>query len=268
MKSFSFDLTVSLIAGIFVCLIVLPVFALFTATSFGELVNQFRSPLVLSAIVISLETSLIVVLLALCLGIPVAYLLAMKNFKGKEILDTLVDLPISMPPLVAGLALLILLGGNSKFGSILSNYGIDLIFSKNGIIIAQLFVSTPFLIKSAREAFESINKNVINASMTLGASKFYTFKKVLLPLAKNGIYAGMVMTWARALGEFGATSMVAGCIPFKTETMTVAIYQNVMSGELSSSIAIALLLIVFSFTSLLIFKSRVKGERKLKWVSR
>ena len=263
MKGFSFDLAISLIAGIFVCLITLPIFALFTATSFGELAVQFRSPLVLSAVVISLETSLIVVFLALCLGIPVAYLLAMKDFKGKEVLDTLVDLPISMPPLVAGLALLILLGGNSKFGNMLRSCGIDLIFSKKGIIIAQLFVSTPFLIKSARESFESINKNVINASLTLGASKFDTFKKVLLPLAKNGIYAGMVMTWARALGEFGATSMVAGCIPFKTETMTVAIYQNAMSGELTSSIAIALLLIVFSFTLLLIFKSRVKRERQL-----
>jgi len=259
MKSFSFDLTVSLIAGIFVCLIVLPMLALFTTTSFGELVCQLKSPLVLSAVLISLETSLIVVFLALCLGIPVAYLLAMKDFKGKEILDTLVDLPISMPPLVAGLALLILLGGNSKFGGMLSSHGIDLIFSKKGIIIAQLFVSIPFLIKSARDAFESINKNIINASLTLGASKFYTFKTILLPLAKNGIYTGMIMTWARALGEFGATSMVAGCIPFKTETMTVAIYQNAMSGELASATAIALLLLVFSFTLLLVFKSRVRA---------
>ena len=261
MKSLSFDLAVSLIAGIFVCLIVLPILALFTTTSFGELVCQFRSPVVLSAILISLKTSLTVVFLALCLGIPVAYLMAMKNFKGKEILDTLVDLPISMPPLVAGLALLILLGGNSKLGNLLSSHGIDLIFSIKGIIIAQLFVSTPFLIKSAREAFESINKNVINASMTLGASKFYTFRKVMLPLAKNGIYTGMIMTWTRALGEFGATSMVAGCIPFKTETMTVAIYQNAMSGELPSATAIALLLLVFSFTLLLIFKSRVRGKK-------
>lgn len=260
MKGISFDIVVSLITGIFVCLIVLPMFALFTSISLGELANQFKSPYVLSSFLISLETSLAVVFLALCLGIPTAYLLGVKKFRGKEIIDTLIDLPICMPPLVAGLALLILLGGNSGFGNLLSNQGIDLIFSKKGIIIAQLFVSTPFLIKSAREAFESINQNVINASLTLGASKFYTFKKVLLPLAKNGIYAGMVMTWARALGEFGATSMVAGCVSFKTETMTVAIYQNAMSGEMDSSVAIALVLIVFSFTSLFIFKSRMRGQ--------
>lgn len=258
MKGPSFDFFISLIAGIFVCLVVLPMMALFTTTSVVELVEQFRSSEVLSAIVISFETSLIVVLLACCLGIPVAYLLAMKDFKGKAILDTLVDLPISIPPMVAGLALLILLGGNSRLGGILSNKGIELIFSKKGIIIAQLFVSTPFLIKSAREALASIDKNITNASLVLGASTFYTFRKVMLPLAKNGIYAGMVMTWARALGEFGATSMVAGCIPFKTETMTIAIYQNAMSGELTASLAVALLLTAFSFTLLLIFKSRTK----------
>lgn len=258
MKNFSFNLIISFIAAIFVCLIVLPMLALFTTTSFVELVSQFRSPMILSAVLISLETSLTVVFLALCLGIPVAYLLAMKNFKGKEIIDTLVDLPISMPPLVAGLALLILLGGNSTFGRLLSNHGISLIFSKKGIIAAQLFVSIPFLIKSTRDAFESINKDIINASSTLGASEFYTFKTILLPMAKNGIYTGMIMTWSRAMGEFGATSMVAGCIPFRTETMTVAIYQNAMSGELTASIAVAILLLIFSFTLLLVFKSRVR----------
>jgi molybdate transport system permease protein len=96
--------------------------------------------------------------------------------------------------------------------------------------------------------------------LTLGASKLYTFTTILLPLAKNGIYTGMIMTWARALGEFGATSMVAGCIPFRTETMTVAIYQNAMSGELAASTAVALLLLVFSFTLLLVFKSRVRVQ--------
>ncbi|WP_319576003.1 ABC transporter permease [uncultured Desulfobacter sp.] len=258
MKALSFDLIISLIAGLFVCLVVFPMVALFTTTSVAELANQFRSSGVLSAVIISFQTSVIVVLLACCLGIPVAYVLAMKDFKGKDVLDTLVDLPIAVPPLVAGLALLILLGGSSPLGGMLSHHGIEIIFSKKGIIVAQLFVSSPFLIKSAREAFESINKNVTHASWVLGASKFYTFRKVMLPLAKNGIYAGMVMTWARALGEFGATSMVAGCIPFKTETMTVAIYQNAMSGELKASIAIALLLTVFSFTLLLIFKSRAR----------
>ena len=105
-----------------------------------------------------------------------------KDFKGKDVLDTLVDLPIAVPPLVAGLALLVLLGGSSQLGGMLSHQGIELIFSKKGITIAQLFVSSPFLIKSAREEFESINKNVTQSSWILGASKFYTFKKVIVLL--------------------------------------------------------------------------------------
>lgn len=258
MKVPGFDLLMSVMASLFACLIVLPLLALFTTTSPVELMAQFRSPMILAAILISVETSVAVVLLACTLGLPVAYLLAMKEFKGKQVLDTLVDLPISIPPLVAGLALLTLLGGNSLAGGFLTRHGMEIIFSKKGIIIAQLFVSSPFLIRSAREAFASIDRNIINASRVLGASPFYTFYKVMLPLAKNGIYAGMIMTWARALGEFGATTMVAGSIPFKTETMPLAVYQNAMSGELSAALAVALLLTIFSFTLLLLFKSRTQ----------
>lgn len=254
----SFDIVFASIAGLFACLILFPLIALFTTTSFTELASQLISPHVLSAVRISLETSLTVVFLSLLFGIPVAYLLAVKDFKGKIVLDTLIDLPVTIPPLVSGLALLMLLGGNSPFGRLLATGGIDFIFSKQGIIIAQLFVASPFLIKSARGAFESIDKNICHASSVLGASRCYTFRRVMLPLAKNGICAGMVMTWARALGEFGATSMVAGCIPFRTETMTIGIYQSAMSGEMGASIAIALLLMLFSFTMLIIFKARVK----------
>ena len=260
MRSSFFDLTIALISGLFVCLILFPLIALFTTTSFSELVAQLLSAHVVSAVLISFQTSVTVVLLSLLFGIPVAYLLAMKEFKGKIILDTLIDLPLTIPPLVSGLALLMLLGGNSPFGRLLATSGMEFIFSKQGIVIAQLFVASPFLIKSARGAFESIDKNICHASLVLGASRCYTFRRVMLPLAKNGIYAGMVMTWARALGEFGATSMVAGCIPFRTETMTIGIYQNAMSGEVGASIAIALLLTLFSFTLLIIFKSRVKTQ--------
>jgi len=250
MKDLLFDLVVAMLAVASVIVIVLPLAALFGTLSMGELMAQLQSPAIFSAIAISLQTSVIVVLLALCFGLPVAYLLAMKAFRGKHLIETLVMLPISMPPLVAGLALLVLLGGNSPLGHFLSRHGVDVLFSKTGIVLAQLFVSMPFLIKAAKEAFASIDEKLVKASMVLGASQAHTFRKILLPLAGKGICAGMVMTWARALGEFGATSMVAGCVPFKTETMTVAIYQNAMSGELTASIAVALLLAVFSFTLL------------------
>lgn len=261
MKSITFDLAISLITVIFICLIILPILSMFTATSVAELIHQCTLPAVWSAIITSLETSLFVVFLALCFGVPVAYLLATTKFRGKEILDTIIDLPLALPPLVAGLALLLIFGGNGEVGHFLNQHGCMFIFSKKGIITAQLFVSAPFLIKSAREAFESIDENIIKASLSFGAAKFYTFRRISMPLAKNGIYSGMVMTWARAMGEFGATSMVAGCVPFKTETMTIAIYKNAMSGNLSSSISIAILLTLFSFTFLALFKLMVKKGR-------
>lgn len=258
MKGLLFDTAVSVLAGIFVLLVLLPVVALFASTSIRELARQFVSPLVLSAVFLSLKTSFFVVLLALCLGIPVAYLLSMKEFRGKVILDTLVDLPVSMPPLVAGLALLILLGRQNTAGMILDKLGIDVLFTIKGIIVAQLFVAAPFLVKSAREAFDAIDRNIIRASQVLGASRFRVFTRVMVPLAGNGIYTGMIMTWSRAMGEFGATSMVAGCIPSRTETMTVAVYQHALAGDMSASIAVALLLAVFSFTLLLVFKTRTR----------
>jgi molybdate transport system permease protein len=248
--SLSFRISLSLIAGIFFGFIAIILTCLLTATSFAEFAGEIKSPEIISAILLSLKTSIAVVLLALLFGIPAAYILATKRFKGKNILDTLVDLPIVLPPLVCGLAILIAFGG----GGIFSRFNV--LFTVKGIIIAQLFVASPFLIRSAKTAFESIDQDVMDAARTLGASEFYTytFKKVSLPLAKSGIASGVVMTWARALGEFGATAMVAGCIPYRTETMTVGIYMHAMSGDISASVALSLILMSFAFTTLIVFK--------------
>ncbi len=253
-----FDIGISFIAGLFFTFIVLVLITLMTTTSLHELYRQMRSSVVISAVWISIETSIAVVLLSFIFGFPVAYLLALKQFKGKPFLETLIDLPIVMPPLVSGLALLILFGGTGLLGKLLNKWGLNIIFTKKGILIAQLFVASPFFIKTVREAIASIPQNLLAASATLGASPFYTFRKVILPLSKSAIWAGLTMTWARALGEFGATAMVAGCIPQQTETMTIAIYMGAMSGELATASALALILVVFSFVSLLVFKSGLK----------
>ena len=256
--SILFDLGISFIAGLFFTFIILVLITLLTTTSLQELWYQIHSTLVLSAIWVSIETSLGVTILTLFLGLPIAYFLALKEFRGKVLLDTLLDIPIVLPPLVSGLALLILLGGEGIVGKVLNNWGLRVIFTKKGIVIAQFFVASPFFIKTVKESILSIPKNLLSASATLGASSFYTFRRVILPLSKSGIWAGLVMTWARAMGEFGATAMVAGCIPGKTETMTIAIYMEAMGGNLSSAGALAFILTVFSFVSLLIFKSRLK----------
>lgn len=245
----SFHILLSLIAAIFFGFILSIIACLFTATSFTEFMDEIRSPEILSSILISLETSFVVVLLALFFGIPTAYFLATKKFRGSSILDTLIDLPIIFPPLVCGLAILIAFGGQGIFRHF------EVLFTIKGIIIAQLFVASPFLIRSTRTAFESINPDTINAARTLGASEFYTFRKISLPLARNGIISGVVMTWSRALGEFGATAMVAGCIPYRTETMTIGIYMHAMSGNLGASVALSLFLVGFAFIMLIVFKS-------------
>ena len=258
----SFDFLVAMIAAAFFAFVVLVLLALVTTTSIAEFWDQLHSPVVFSAIWISLQTSLAVVLFAFLFGFPIAYLLALKNFPGKALLDTLLDLPIVMPPLVSGLALLILLSGDGLLGGILSRLDISLIFTKKGIIIAQFFVAAPFFIKTARESISAIPANLLAASATLNASVFYTFRHLIFPLSRHGILAGLVMTWARALGEFGATAMVAGCIPLKTETMTIAIYMQAMSGGLGAATAIALILMAFSFVFLLVLKAGLRHKNE------
>ena len=257
-----FDLVLTLITGFFFVFILITMLALFTAASWSELCHEITSPIILSTVSLSLQTSLCVVLLTFILGFPVAYILAIKDFKGKTALDTLVDLPMVLPPLVSGLALLILFGGNSFLGGVLNSWDINIIFTKKGIIAAQFFVASPFFIKTAKESIASISKDIMDASATLGASPFYTFRHQILPLSRNGIIAGLAMTWTRALGEFGATAMVAGCIPNRTETMTIGIYMNAMSGNLEQAVSIGLILLIFSFTSLFFIKMRfVHGHR-------
>ncbi len=257
-NKFVFNFLIAFISGIFFSFIALVLLSLLTTTSFKIFLSQLRSPVVLSAILVSLETSLAVVGLSFIFGFPAAYFLALKEFKGKLFLDTLIDLPIVLPPLVSGLALLLLFGGDGLLGKLLSRWDIRIIFTKKGIIMAQLFVASPFFIKTVKETIAGISKDILAASATLGASPFYTFRRIVLPLSKSGIWAGLVMTWARAMGEFGATAMVAGCIPQQTETMTIAIYMQAMSGDLAPATAIALILMMFSFICLAIFKSRIR----------
>ncbi|WP_321365294.1 ABC transporter permease [uncultured Desulfuromusa sp.] len=251
---FRFDLLMAGLTALFFSLIALVLLSLVGAASWSEIIEHVSSPQGMSAIFLSLATSLTVVALTLLIGFPVAYILALKQFKGKAILETLIDLPIIMPPLVTGLSLLLLLKPSNPLGGLLQEAGIGILFTPYGIVLAQFFVASPFFIKTARESIVAIPGNLLAASATLNASDFYTFRKVILPLCRKGACAGLAMTWARALGEFGATAMVAGSIPGKTETMTISIYMEAMSGGMSNSISTALVLVMFSFTLLFILK--------------
>ena len=185
-----------------------------------------------SALSLSLQVAGWATLLNLVLGIGVGYLLARKRFVGRDLLDTVLTLPMVMPPTVLGYYLLVLLGRKGWLGQWLQDtWGINLIFSLQGAVIAATVVAFPLVFKPARAAFEAIDGQMEDAGRVLGVSEIGIFLRITLPLAWRGILAGVLLGFARALGEFGATLMVAGSIPGKTQTLSIAVYEAVQAGQ-------------------------------------
>ena len=185
-----------------------------------------------SALSLSLQVAGWATALNLVLGIGVGYLLARTRFVGRDLLDTLLTLPMVMPPTVLGYYLLVLLGRNGWIGRWLQDsFGIHLIFTLKGAVIAATIVAFPLVFKPARAAFEAIDRQLEEAGRVLGISEIGIFLRITLPLAWRGILAGVLLAFARALGEFGATLMVAGSIPGKTQTLSIAVYEAVQAGQ-------------------------------------
>ena len=185
-----------------------------------------------SALSLSLQVAGWATALNVVLGIGVGYLLARTRFVGRDLLDTLLTLPMVMPPTVLGYYLLVLLGRNGWIGRWLQDsFGIHLIFTLQGAVIAATIVAFPLVFKPARAAFEAIDRQVEEAGRVLGISEIGIFLRITLPLAWRGILAGVLLAFARALGEFGATLMVAGSIPGKTQTLSIAVYEAVQAGQ-------------------------------------
>lgn len=206
MKKIELTTIFFVLMGFFIlAFIVLPVATLLLSEDIGTLIETARDPLVFDAIFLSVYAAFLATLIALALGVPLAYILARKNFPGKQIINAIVDVPIVIPHTVAGIALLTVFGSTGIVGSRAGIF-VDSIF---GIIVAMLFVSAPFLINSAREGFESVDPKVENVSRSLGASPIKTFFKISLPLASRSILTGSIMTWARAISEFGAVIIIA-----------------------------------------------------------
>jgi molybdate transport system permease protein len=196
---------------------------------------------------LSLQVAAVATFFVVLAGICIAYFLARKDFKGKELIDILFTLPLVLPPTVTGYYLIIIFGRNGYIGKLIYEWtGWTIMFTWYAAVLASFVVALPLMIKTARAAIESVDKNLINASYTLGHSEFETTLKVILPLAKRGVIAGVVLSFARAMGEFGATLMIAGNIPGKTDTMPIAIYSLAGSGEWSKAHAMVFLLTVMS----------------------
>lgn len=199
-----------------------------------------------SPVWISLKTTFTATFITFFIGIAVAYLMVNYNGKLRNILDTILTLPLVLPPTVAGFFLLLIFGINSPIGKLLSKIGINIIFSWPATVIAAAVIAFPLMYKTTKAAFEQIDRNIVSAARTLGVSEWKVFWKVVLPLAWPGIGAATVLSFARALGEFGATLMIAGNIPNKTETIPIAIYFAAENGEMDKAFMWVLLIVAIS----------------------
>lgn len=241
--------------------IALPVASLFIKSPLDATIRSLHDPVVMDALRLSLTTSALTISIVVLVGTPVAYVNARFHYFGKEIADSLIDLPVIMPPAVAGIALLMAFGRMGILGHYLNAFGISIAFTTVAVVIAQVFVSSPFYIRQARTSFEDVDLAYENAARTLGASRVYTFFHVILPIACNGLISGAIMAFARSLGEFGATIMFAGNFQGRTQTMPLAIY-TAMQGDLDVSLCLALILVVISFIVIVIVKALTRRMYK------
>jgi molybdate transport system permease protein len=197
--------------------------------------------------------------LILLLGTPLAYLMGRHQFRYKKTLDTLIDLPTVLPPSVAGIALLMTLGRRGAIGGWLDGLGIEVAFTATAVVLAQVFIAAPFYVRAATLGFAGIDVEIEEAAQLDGANRWQTFQYVILPLSRFALLSGGMMSWARALGEFGATIIFAGNFPGRTQTMPTAIYLG-FERDLESALTLSVILVVISFLSLLLIKVLVSHE--------
>jgi molybdate transport system permease protein len=213
----------------------------------GSLVDAVTTPVVLDALWLSLVTTAISLVITVCLGLPLALVLARRSFRGKSWLEAIVDLPIVLPPSVAGLALLLVFGRRGLLAAPFDVLGFSVPFTTVAVILAQTFVSAPFFIRSARTGIAGVDHDLEDAARVDGASELQLFRAITIPLASAALAAGLVMSWARSLGEFGATIMFAGNVEGRTQTLPLVVYAEFQGGDLDASIAAAAILVLAAF---------------------
>jgi molybdate transport system permease protein len=236
------------LAVVFALFLGLPVAVLvLRAILAGALDEALMSEAVQAALWLSLATTAVSLVLTIVIGLPLAFVLARRRFRGKWLVEAIVDLPIVLPPSVAGLALLLVFGRRGLLGTPLEVLGIEVPFTTIAVIIAQTFVSAPFFVRSARAGIAAVDRDLEDAARVDGASEARLFRAVTVPLAGGALAAGLVMSWARALGEFGATIMFAGNVEGRTQTLPLVVYAEFQAGDLDASIAAAAILVLAAF---------------------
>lgn len=231
-----------------------PLLGLLTRTSVAQIVANLGQPAVFQAIFLSLRTSVAATMATVLIGTPAAYLVARREFRLKRAIDTLLDLPTVLPPAVAGVALLMAFGRRGLLGSFLDPLGIQLTFTPVAVVMAQTFVAAPLYLRTAILAFAAIDRELEQSAALDGAGEWQIFRLIVLPLSASALLSGAVMTWARALGEFGATIIFAGNLPGVTQTMPLAIY---IGFELDIGIALTLSVILMTLSFLVLVAVKI-----------
>jgi len=244
----------------------LPVLAIFVDSSPGELIASLGEEGALDALWLSLKCTAASIAIILLVGTPAAYLLATRSFPGRALVVTLVELPLVLPPAVAGIALLAAVGPEGILGGAIDAAGIELSFATAGVVVALTFVSSPFYVRQAIAAFAAVDGTLLDASKTLGASEARGFLRVMIPVAMPGLAAGTALALGRALGEFGATLMFAGSFQGVTQTVPLAIYDR-FSTDFESALALSAVLVAVSAAILLAVKL-VRGGEVLGFAAR
>jgi molybdate transport system permease protein len=233
--------------------LLLPIVALITYQPLHDLIDGFGTKVATDAILVSLKTNAIAFALTIGLGTPFAYVLARSRFPGRSLIITIVEIPLVLPPAVAGLGLLIAFGRVGLLGHTLSALGIDLAFNQAAVVLAILFVASPFYLRGAIAAFDALDPNLLDVAGTLGAGPLRRLFRVAVPLAAGGLGAAAAVAFARGLGEFGATILFAGSLQGSTQTLPLAVY-SLFDVNLDQAIAIGVLLIIVSAAILLTAK--------------
>jgi len=233
--------------------LLVPIVALVTYQPPGRLIDELGSSVTTQAIVVSLKTNAAAMLLTLALGTPLAYAIGRHRFRGRRLVITLIELPLVMPPAVAGIALLVAFGRLGLLGHVLGVLGIDIAFTPTAVVMAIVFVASPFYIRGAIGAFESVDATLLDVAGTLGAGPLRRMARVALPLARVGLGASAALAFARGIGEFGATILFAGSFPGTTQTLPLAVY-SLFDSNLDQAVAVGVLLLAVAGAILLTAK--------------
>jgi len=253
MRTATFNRITGATVAVMVVFILSVIAVIASKTGPSALLTNLTSDEILFSIRLSIITATVSSLLCMLVAIPAGYALARVNFPGQTLANTIVNLPLALPPLVAGVGLLLFFG-QTPVGDLLNRLGIEIVFTKAGIVMAQFLINVPFAIRIMHSTFEGINPRYEHVAKTLGHTHGETFWKVTLPMAKNGVLASAAITWAKGMGEFGAVLMLAGATRMKTETLPIAVFLNMSSGQLQLAVAAAIILVAVSVLALFVLE--------------